>query len=40
MIDSQTKLYALIGNPIGHSLSPHIHIAALKRVGFNLKNSD
>ncbi len=35
MIDSQTKLYGIIGNPVSHSLSPTIHNQAFKRVGLN-----
>ena len=33
MITSETKLYALIGYPIGHSLSPVMQNAALKTAG-------
>src|SRR5260370_28737753 len=28
-IDNQTEVVGIIGNPIGHSFSPHIHNAAL-----------
>ncbi len=28
-----TKVYGVIGNPIGHSLSPHIHNAAFRKLG-------
>lgn len=34
-MDSQTKLCCVIGNPVGHSLSPLIHNAAFKRLGLN-----
>jgi shikimate dehydrogenase len=35
MIDAQTELYGVIGNPIQHSLSPVIHNGAFKRLGWN-----
>jgi shikimate dehydrogenase len=35
MIDAQTKLYGVIGNPVQHSLSPVIHNGAFKRLGWN-----
>ena len=35
MIDAQTKLYGLIGNPVHHSLSPIIHNGAFRRLGWN-----
>jgi shikimate dehydrogenase len=35
MIDAQTKLYGIIGNPVKHSLSPIIHNTAFKRMGLN-----
>ena len=35
MIDAQTKLYGIIGNPVRHSLSPMIHNGAFKRMGWN-----
>ena len=34
-INSETKVYGIIGNPIGHSLSPHIHNAAFRSLGIN-----
>jgi len=35
MIDAQTRLYAVIGNPVRHSLSPVIHNMAFQRMGHN-----
>jgi shikimate dehydrogenase len=35
MIDAQTELYGVIGNPVQHSLSPIIHNAAFRRMGLN-----
>lgn len=35
MIDANTKLCALIGNPVGHSLSPALHNAAFREMGLN-----
>jgi shikimate dehydrogenase len=35
MIDAQTELYGVIGNPVQHSLSPIIHNSAFKRLGWN-----
>ena len=35
MIDAQTVLYGVIGNPVRHSLSPIIHNGAFKRLGWN-----
>jgi shikimate dehydrogenase len=35
MIDAQTELYGVIGNPVQHSLSPIIHNGAFKRLGWN-----
>jgi shikimate dehydrogenase len=35
MIDAQTELYGVIGNPVRHSLSPIIHNGAFKRLGWN-----
>ncbi len=34
-ITPQTQLYGVIGDPIGHSLSPLIHNAAFKRAGID-----
>ncbi|MBX3301604.1 MAG: shikimate dehydrogenase [Nitrospira sp.] len=34
-IDTQTKFCGVIGNPIGHSLSPAIHNAAFRKLGLN-----
>jgi shikimate dehydrogenase len=35
MIDAQTQLYGIIGNPVWHSLSPIIHNRAFRRMGLN-----
>ncbi len=35
MIDAKTKLVALIGNPVEHSLSPIMHNAVFKKLGLN-----
>lgn len=34
-IDSNTKIYGLIGHPVGHSLSPIIHNLAFEHLSFN-----
>ncbi|MDH4083835.1 MAG: shikimate dehydrogenase [Nitrospira sp.] len=34
-IDTQTKFCGVIGNPVGHSLSPAIHNAAFRELGLN-----
>ncbi|GAB2218754.1 hypothetical protein Droror1_Dr00001986 [Drosera rotundifolia] len=34
-IGPDTKVHGVIGNPIGHSKSPHLYNAAFKSVGFN-----
>jgi shikimate dehydrogenase len=36
-IDGQTKLCALFGNPVEHSVSPIIHNAALEKLGLNCR---
>jgi shikimate dehydrogenase len=35
MIDANTSLFGLIGNPVAHSLSPLMHNQALAAVGYN-----
>ena len=34
-IDARTQFCGVIGNPVGHSLSPAIHNAAFRKVGLN-----
>ncbi|MDG3003639.1 shikimate dehydrogenase [Paludisphaera mucosa] len=34
-IDADTEVYGVIGDPIGHSLSPAIHNAAFRELGLN-----
>ena len=34
-IDGKTKIYGVIGDPIGHSLSPAIHNMAFRKLGLN-----
>ena len=34
-INAETTVYGVIGDPIGHSLSPLIHNAAFRRLGIN-----
>ncbi len=34
-INRKTRVFGLIGNPIAHSLSPHIHNLAFQAVGFD-----
>ena len=35
IIDARTRLCAVIGNPVEHSLSPAIHNAAFEKLGLN-----
>jgi len=35
MINAQTQLYGVIGNPVRHSLSPVIHNGVFRRMGLN-----
>jgi shikimate dehydrogenase len=35
MIDANTSLFGLIGNPVAHSLSPVMHNQALASIGYN-----
>jgi 3-dehydroquinate dehydratase/shikimate dehydrogenase len=34
-IDQQTEVFGIVGNPVGHSLSPQIHNAAFEAAGVN-----
>ncbi|RJX16122.1 shikimate dehydrogenase [Candidatus Bathyarchaeota archaeon] len=34
-MDGETKIYGVIGDPIGHSLSPTIHNVAFRKLGLN-----
>lgn len=34
-IDSRSRLYALLGDPVAHSLSPQMHTAAFNQAGYN-----
>ena len=34
-INSETQVFGVVGDPIGHSLSPLIHNAAFRQIGFN-----
>jgi len=34
-INAQTEVYGVLGDPIGHSLSPAVHNAAFRRLGLN-----
>ena len=35
MLDAKTKLVALLGHPVGHSMSPAMHNAAFEKLGLN-----
>ena len=35
MIDADTSLFCLIGNPVTHSLSPTMHNKAFAAIGYN-----
>ena len=35
MIDANTSLFGLIGNPVAHSLSPVMHNQAFAAIGYN-----
>ncbi|HSO18146.1 MAG TPA: shikimate dehydrogenase [Desulfosarcina sp.] len=35
MVDAGTRLYGVMGDPIAHSLSPAMHNAAFRQVGYN-----
>jgi len=34
-INAETQVYGVIGDPIGHSLSPTVHNAAMRKLGIN-----
>jgi 3-dehydroquinate dehydratase/shikimate dehydrogenase len=36
-MDAETKIYGIIGYPVGHSLSPHIHNPAFRMRGLNAR---
>src|SRR5206468_2797610 len=36
-IDEETQFYGVVGYPVGHSLSPHIHNAAFRKRGLNAR---
>lgn len=35
LIDAETKVFGVVGDPVGHSLSPILHNVAMRKVGFN-----
>jgi shikimate 5-dehydrogenase len=35
VINAQTRLYLLLGNPVDHSLSPILHNSAFQALGIN-----
>jgi shikimate dehydrogenase len=35
MVNNQTLLIGIIGNPLGHSLSPRMHNSTLNKMGIN-----
>lgn len=37
LIQSDTRYYGVLGYPLGHSLSPHIHNAAFRQLGLNCR---
>lgn len=34
-INHETELFGVLGDPVGHSLSPLLHNAAMRKIGFN-----
>lgn len=34
-INAETKVYGVVGHPVGHSISPHVHNPALAEAGLN-----
>jgi 3-dehydroquinate dehydratase/shikimate dehydrogenase len=35
MIDADTKVFGIVGDPVGHSLSPRLHNRAFRKLGIN-----
>lgn len=35
LVDKDTKVFGVVGDPVGHSLSPMLHNIAMRKVGFN-----
>ena len=35
-ITGRTKVYGVLANPVGHSLSPQLHASLAKEMGLNM----